>query len=44
VARGSIAANGRQLAAGDALVLAGEKALALEGGDGAEVLVFDLAP
>jgi redox-sensitive bicupin YhaK (pirin superfamily) len=36
-------ANGQLLKAGDALTLAGETGLVLEGGDNAEVLVFDLA-
>jgi quercetin 2,3-dioxygenase len=44
VARGSVTANGRALAAGDALTLAGEPRLVLEGGQGAEVLLFDLNP
>jgi redox-sensitive bicupin YhaK (pirin superfamily) len=41
VARGKIVVNGRPLGAGDALMTDGEK-LALEKGEGAEVLVFDL--
>ena len=41
--RGQISANGQPLAAGDALTLAGETSLVLEQGEGAEVLVFDLA-
>jgi redox-sensitive bicupin YhaK (pirin superfamily) len=41
--RGQLQANGQRLNAGDALVLSGEAALVLEGGDNAEVLVFDLA-
>jgi quercetin 2,3-dioxygenase len=44
VARGSVSANGRVLNAGDALALAGEPRLVLEGGRGAEVLLFDLNP
>jgi redox-sensitive bicupin YhaK (pirin superfamily) len=43
MARGQITANGQLLKAGDALTLAGETGLVLEGGDNAEVLVFDLA-
>jgi redox-sensitive bicupin YhaK (pirin superfamily) len=43
VARGRLSANGHELAAGDAMLLAGESRLALERGDRAEVLVFDLA-
>jgi redox-sensitive bicupin YhaK (pirin superfamily) len=43
MARGQLAANGQLLKAGDALTLSGEDRLVLEGGDNAEVLVFDLA-
>jgi redox-sensitive bicupin YhaK (pirin superfamily) len=43
VARGEIDVNGRRLAAGDAALLDGEPALELAHGEGAEVLVFDLA-
>jgi quercetin 2,3-dioxygenase len=43
VARGSVVANGQVLAAGDALALDGEPRLVVEHGEGAEVLVFDLA-
>jgi redox-sensitive bicupin YhaK (pirin superfamily) len=43
VVRGSVEANGRALATGDALMLSGEGALKLEKGREAEVLVFDLA-
>jgi redox-sensitive bicupin YhaK (pirin superfamily) len=42
VARGSIAANGTALAAGDALKLTDVDAVTLERGNDAEVLVFDL--
>jgi redox-sensitive bicupin YhaK (pirin superfamily) len=42
--RGSLRVNDRQLQAGDAARIEGEAALVLEGGEGAEVLVFDLAP
>ena len=42
VARGSIDANGEQLAAGDALAIGDGAALALSQGKEAEVLVFDL--
>ncbi len=44
VARGRLRANGMTLGAGDAVALEGESRLRLEEGDGAEVLVFDLAP
>jgi len=44
VARGSLRLNDQQLHAGDALRLQGESQLMLEGGEQAEVLVFDLAP
>jgi quercetin 2,3-dioxygenase len=43
VARGGITVNGHSLQAGDAMGLVGETRLALSGGQGAEVLVFDLA-
>ena len=43
VARGAIVANGQALKAGDALKMEGESALTLQGGEQAEVLVFDLA-
>jgi hypothetical protein len=43
VARGSITANGEALQAGDAIGLVGEPVLTLSHGQGAEVLVFDLA-
>jgi hypothetical protein len=42
--RGQLTVNGQRLDGGDALTLAGEPRLVLEGGDNAEVLVFDLAP
>jgi quercetin 2,3-dioxygenase len=42
--RGSLRVNDRQLHAGDALRLDRETQLVLEGGEDAEVLVFDLAP
>jgi len=42
VARGSVDANGRRLAAGDALKLADMAEIVLEKGEGAEVLLFDL--
>ncbi len=41
--RGSLVANGEKLAAGDALLMHGEASLSIAEGDGAEVLVFDLA-
>ena len=44
VARGSVAANGQPMAAGDGLFVEDEAAIALAGGDQAEVLVFDLPP
>ena len=42
--RGGLRVNGRQLHAGDALHLEAESPLVIEGGQDAEVLVFDLAP
>ena len=42
VARGSAAVNGHALAAGDAAMLEGEPEVRIDGGNGAEVLVFDL--
>ncbi len=42
--RGRLAVNGQKLEGGDALTAAGEARLVLEGGENAEVLVFDLAP
>lgn len=44
VARGKIDVNGQRLNTGDAAALRNETALALANGEGAEVLVFDLAP
>ena len=41
--RGALAVNGQQLAAGDALKLAGETTITLAQGRDAEVLVFDLS-
>ena len=43
VARGTITVNGQLLQAGDAMGLVDEPRLALSAGQGAEVLVFDLA-
>ena len=43
LARGSLRVNGQLLQAGDAMGLVGEALLLLDGGSGAEVLVFDLA-
>lgn len=43
VARGSIVAQGEALNQGDALKLEGERELTLASGQGAEVIVFDLA-
>ena len=42
VARGRVQANGQALGAGDAARFEGETAIALERGEAAEVLVFDL--
>ena len=42
VARGRVQANGQTLGAGDAARLEGETSIALDGGEAAEVLVFDL--
>jgi len=42
VARGKVAVNGQPLVAGDALKADGEAAIALERGDNAEILLFDL--
>ena len=42
VARGSLSANGVALEAGDALKVTDKTVLHLEGGQNAEVLVFDL--
>jgi redox-sensitive bicupin YhaK (pirin superfamily) len=44
VARGRIDVNGQTLSAGDAARIRGEDKLELAKGEGAEVLVFDLAP
>jgi redox-sensitive bicupin YhaK (pirin superfamily) len=43
VARGSVKVNGQALASGDAAMLVDEGKLRLDGGRGAEVIVFDLA-
>ena len=43
LARGQLQANGQSLQAGDALMLTDETGLELANGQGAEVLVFDLA-
>jgi hypothetical protein len=42
VARGRVQANGQMLGAGDAARFEGEASIALDGGEAAEVLVFDL--
>jgi redox-sensitive bicupin YhaK (pirin superfamily) len=42
VARGSVVVNGKALAAGDAAMLEDEAEVRIDGGDQAEVLVFDL--
>ncbi len=44
VARGSVRVNGQPLKAGDAVKLRDEPGVVIEGGEQAEVLVFDLAP
>ena len=44
VARGSLQVNGQALTAGDAATLRAESRLLIDGGQAAEVLVFDLAP
>jgi hypothetical protein len=44
VAQGKLVVNGQPLNAGDALAIEGESALQLGQGEGAQVLVFDLAP
>ena len=44
LARGTLDVNGQRLGAGDAALLSGESRVSLSRGDGAEVLVFDLAP
>ena len=43
VARGSVTVQGQALAQGDAIKLEGESGLQIAHGQGAEVLVFDLA-
>lgn len=43
VARGRARVNGKELAAGDGAAISGEPAVQVEGIEGAEVLVFDLA-
>lgn len=42
--RGRLQVNGQEMSGGDALLLEGESRLALQHGNDAEVLVFDLAP
>jgi redox-sensitive bicupin YhaK (pirin superfamily) len=42
VARGSVELNGGRLSAGDGAAVSGEKEIRLEGGEKAEVLLFDL--
>jgi redox-sensitive bicupin YhaK (pirin superfamily) len=44
LARGRLDVNGQRLSAGDGVMLRDEARLLLSGGQGAEVLVFDLAP
>ncbi|WP_088281714.1 pirin family protein [Ideonella sp. A 288] len=44
LARGMLTVNGRALSEGDAAAFDGEPAIELSGGQGAEVLVFELAP
>lgn len=43
VARGRVEVQGHQLVAGDALALAEEREVRVQGGEGGEVLLFDLA-
>lgn len=43
VARGSVEVNGQRLGPGDGAALSDERTLTLAGGQGAEVIVFDLA-
>jgi quercetin 2,3-dioxygenase len=43
VARGKVSVNGQELVAGDGAALSGEASVRIEGIDGGEVLVFDLA-
>jgi redox-sensitive bicupin YhaK (pirin superfamily) len=42
--RGQLQVNGQTLSAGDAALLEGERRIDVSQGEGAEVLVFDLAP
>jgi hypothetical protein len=42
MARGSARVNGQALEAGDALKISGEQRVRIDGGRGAEVLLFDL--
>lgn len=44
VARGSVSVNGAQLVAGDAAKIENESSVRIDGGDNAEVLLFDLPP
>lgn len=44
VARGSLQLNGQRLQQGDAATIEGESRLVLDGGEDAELLLFDLAP
>jgi len=43
VARGSVTVSGQQLAQGDGAAISDERSLRVEGVDGSEILVFDLA-
>jgi hypothetical protein len=43
VARGAVRVNATPLSAGDAVMISGEPAVVLDGGNAAEVLLFDLA-
>ncbi len=43
VARGDVTVNGQSLKAGDAVAISREPELSLKAGDGAEILLFDLA-
>jgi quercetin 2,3-dioxygenase len=44
VARGSVSVNGAQLVAGDAAKIENESSVRIDGGNNAEVLLFDLPP
>ena len=44
IARGSVRVNGQDLGAGDGAAISGVETIVLDGGDQAEVLLFDMAP